>query len=142
MYYCERKREIKTGEAWDRGYPLLTPTHAHRVFSCFCSSFLFSGERSANRSAESLHISVQDGQGEVRYRLSIPRLLLSGQDDYCNMQIYCSCFSHLNHAAQWSLKSHFFLSNNPLLSSSTKPACCTLAGKAKQSLVLQVTALI
>ena len=33
--------------------PILT--HAHRVSSCFCSSFLFLGERSANCSAESLH---------------------------------------------------------------------------------------
>ena len=28
VYYCERKREIKTGEAWDRGYLVPRPSPA------------------------------------------------------------------------------------------------------------------
>ena len=39
MYYCEHKREIKTGEAWDRGYNIYTVGNLwaslHLSLACF-----------------------------------------------------------------------------------------------------------
>ena len=140
--------------------PLLTSAmFAHLVFSCFCSSLLFSGERSANRSAESLHNGGTLVHRELdtyflssivfkmdKKRLDVDSLfpdcfLVAGQDDYYSMQIYRSCLSHLT-TQRNGHSNHIFpyptLSRPPLLT----PACCTLAGKAKQRLVLRVTALI